>query len=264
MLVDTQPSLFSYIRKRFKDTGEPRFGDAEAWAALCNMFLDILHDSSLERIYVIVDALDECVQDQDKLLKFILKQTKGLPRVKWIIFSRNHVVQRTRLDDSQSIMSLELQENAESVSLAIGAYISNRIAELESLQDDDILLEYVQQILQKKAKGTFLWVALVAQELEDVDIWKVRQVVNDVPRGLDDLYARMIDQIKRLVSEDMEYCRLILSATTLAYRPLQLLELGAVSGLPEVIAGNVKNMETIVKKSGFFLTVRNKTIYFVH
>jgi hypothetical protein len=211
-----------------------------------------------------VDALDECMQGQDKVLRFILEETKDLPHVKWIISSRNHVEQRTRLEDSQSVLSLELQENADLVSGAIGAYISDRISKLVTLQNDDSLQEYVQQALQEKAEGTFLWVALVVQELEDVDSWDVRQVVDDVPKGLDDLYARMIDHIKNLAARSREYCQLVLSATTLAYRPLQLLELGAVSGLPEVIAGNYKNMETIVKKSGSFLTVRDKTIYFVH
>lgn len=106
--------------------------------------------------------------------------------------------------------------------------------------------------------------ALVVQELADVDSWDVRQVVDDIPKGLDDLYARMIDHIKNLAARSREYCQLVLSATTLAYQPLQLLELGAVSGLPKVIAGNAKNMEKIVKKSDSFLTVRDKTIYFVH
>ncbi|KAJ5100119.1 Vegetative incompatibility protein HET-E-1 [Penicillium argentinense] len=264
MLVDTQPSLLSYVHKRFKDTGEPRFGDTEAWTTLCTMFVDILRDPIVDKIYIVVDALDECVQGQDKLLQFILKETKELPHVKWIISSRNHVEQRTRLDDSQSILSLELQENAESVSVAIAAYISDRIAELESLQDDDTLLEYVRQILQEKAEGTFLWVALVVQELQDVDSWDVRQVVDDVPKGLDDLYARMIDQIGQIEPRSREYCQLVLSATALAYRPLQLLELGVVSGLPDKIAGSAKNIETIVKRSGSFLTVRGETIYFVH
>ena len=48
------------------------------------------------------------------------------------------------------------------------------------------------------------------------------------------------------------------------YRPLQLLELGVVSRLPNKIAGNAKNIETIVKRSGSFLIVRDKTVYFVH
>ncbi|KAL5361432.1 WD40-repeat-containing domain protein [Aspergillus floccosus] len=264
MLVDTQPSFLSHVRKKFKDTGEPRFGNAEAWAALCNIFLDILRDSSLDKIYIVVDALDECVQDQDKLLQFILRGTKEFPHVKWIISSRNHVEPRIRLDESQSILSLELQENAESVSVAIGAYISNRVAELESLQDDNTLLDYVQQTLQEKSEGTFLWVALVVQELEHVDSWDVRQVVDDIPTGLDDLYARMIDYINNLIGRIREYCQLVLSATVLAYRPLELLELGVVSGLPDKIAGNAKNIEKIVKRSGSFLTVRDKTVYFVH
>ncbi|KAJ5275613.1 Vegetative incompatibility protein HET-E-1 [Penicillium chrysogenum] len=264
MLVKNQPSLLSYVQERFKDTGEPRFGDTEAWAALCNMFVDILHHSSPDKIYIVIDALDECVQDQDKLLQFVLKQTKGLPRVKWIISSRNHIMQRTRLDDSQSILSLELQENAESVSLATRAYIANKIAELDSLQDDNTLLEHVQHTLQTKAEGTFLWVALVVQEIQHVDSWRVRQVVNDVPRGLDDLYARMIDQIERMPSDEIRYCRLILSAAALAYRPLQLLELGVVSRLPDEIARKAKNIVSMIKRSGSFLTVRDDTIYFVH
>ncbi|RAL03535.1 uncharacterized protein BO80DRAFT_453197 [Aspergillus ibericus CBS 121593] len=264
MLVDTEPSFLPHVRKRFKDTGEPRFRDAEAWTALCNIFLDILRDASSDKICIVVDALDECVQDQDELLQFILQGMEEFPHVKWIISSRNHVKQRTRIHDSQSILSLELQENAQSVSLAIGAYISNRIAELQSLQDDDTLLKYVQQILQKKAEGTFLWVALVVQELEHVDGWKVEEVVNDVPRGLDDLYQRMIDQMKQLSNEHREYCQLILSATALAYRPLHLLELGVVCGLPDKITGNSQYLETMIKRSGSFLTVRDSTIYFVH
>jgi hypothetical protein len=264
MLVDRQPSFLSLIRQKFKENGEPQFGDAEAWAALCVMFMSILRDASSDKIYIVVDALDECVQDQDKLLRFILQETKELSHVKWIVSSRNHVEQRTRLNASQYILNLERQENAESVSLAIGAYISNRIAELESLQDDDALLGYVQQTLQKKAEGTFLWVAFVVQELQDVDSWDVRQVVDDVPTGLDDLYARMIDHISRLPGQGREYCQLVLSATALAYRPLQLLELGVVSGLPDKIAGVAKNIEKIVKRSGSFLTVRDSTIYFVH
>lgn len=57
---------------------------------------------------------------------------------------------------------------------------------------------------------------------------------------------------------------MVLLAAALAYWPLQLLELGVVAGLPDKIAGNKINIEKIVKKSGSFLTVRDKTIYFVY
>lgn len=61
------------------------------------------------------------------------------------------------------------------------------------------MLEYVQEVLQKKAEGMFLWVALVVQELQDVDSWDVRQVVDDVLKDLDDLYTRMIDRIEQIM-----------------------------------------------------------------
>jgi hypothetical protein len=57
---------------------------------------------------------------------------------------------------------------------------------------------------------------------------------------------------------------MVLAAAALAYRALQLLELGPVSRLPDKISGNTKNTETIVKGSGSFVTVRDETIYFVH
>ncbi|CAI7583021.1 unnamed protein product [Penicillium manginii] len=264
MLVKQQPLFVSHVQERFRDTGEPLFDDGDAWAALCNMLRDILRNSSISQIYLVVDALDECVQDQGKLLQFIFQETKDIPGVKWMISSRNHVEQRKRLEESQSILSLELQENTEAVSLAIGAYISKRLAELESLEDNDTLLEYVQQTLKKKAEGTFLWVALVVQELEGVDSWDVKQAVDDVPTGLDDMYARMIHQIEQEAPRTREYCQLVLSAATLAYRPLQLLELGVVSRLPDEIAGKAKSLVTIIKRSGSFLTVRDESIYFVH
>lgn len=46
------------------------------------MFLDILRDSSPDKFHIIVDGLDECVQGQDKLVKFILHGTKKFPHVK--------------------------------------------------------------------------------------------------------------------------------------------------------------------------------------
>jgi hypothetical protein len=263
MVVAGQPSLLSHVRNKIKDIVDPHFGDAEAWPALCNIFLSILRDPSLKETYVIIDALDECVQGQDKLLKFVLHEAKS-QRVKWLISSRNNVEHRLRLEPSQSILVLEDQKNAKYISQAVEAYITRRTSQIESLQDDCSLQAHVQQVLREKAEGTFLWVALVVQELENVDSWRMRDVVDDVPKGLDDLYTRMIDQIERHGSTDAEYCRLVLSAATVAYRPLQLDELGAVSGLPDGISNNIKNIRKIVNRSGSFLTVHGETVDFVH
>lgn len=85
-----------------------------------------------------------------------------------------------------------------------------------------------------------------------------------VPAGLQPLYDRMMRQVQQLKCKDPEFCRLVLSTMTLAYRPLHLLELGILSGLPVEIVGNLDSTVKIVGKCGSFLTIREDYIYFIH
>ena len=61
MLVSQQPSLVSYIQKKYDHAGKALFEDTNAWIALSEIFIDALQDPSLNDVYLIVDALDECV-----------------------------------------------------------------------------------------------------------------------------------------------------------------------------------------------------------
>jgi Cdc6-like AAA superfamily ATPase len=61
LLVDQQPSLISHVRKKYDHAGKTLFEDANAWVALSEIFTNILQDPSLNSTYLIIDALDECV-----------------------------------------------------------------------------------------------------------------------------------------------------------------------------------------------------------
>ncbi|KAF2831144.1 NACHT-domain-containing protein [Ophiobolus disseminans] len=89
MLVHQQPSLVSHIRKKYDHAGKSLFEDANAWAALSEIFADMLQDASLSTTYLIIDALDECITDLPKLLNFIAKQSSASSCIKWIVSSRN-------------------------------------------------------------------------------------------------------------------------------------------------------------------------------
>jgi len=91
----------------------------------------------------------------------------------------------------------------------------------------------------------------------------VLSVVEKMPAGLEQLYARMIKYIQQL-ERDSEFCRLVLSTVTLAYRPLRLAELGVLSKLPKEIAGTTRNLRKIVAKCGSFLTIQDDYICLVH
>jgi hypothetical protein len=161
-------------------------------------------------------------------------------------------------------LSLELKANTEYVSRAVNAYIDDRVSQLESLQDNDAPRDQVRHILRQKAAATFLWVALVVQGLRTVASWDVLDVLEEMPTGLEELYARMMKQIQRLKRGNPELCRLMLSTATLAYRPLHLLELGVLAGLPEKISNKVQRVRELVSMCGSFLTLRDDRVYIIH
>ncbi|KAH6692771.1 NACHT domain-containing protein, partial [Leptodontidium sp. MPI-SDFR-AT-0119] len=253
LLIDQQPLLISHVRKKYDHAGKALFEDANAWVALSEIFTSILQDPSLKSIYLIIDALDECKANLDQLLDLISRTASTSTRVKWIVSSRNepNIEARLRLDHTQTRLSLKLNE--EHVSRAVQLFIDFKVSTLRLIEDDSELQERVRGQIYAKANGTFLWAALVLKELEP-----------DMPPELEPLYDRMLRQVEQLQRKDPEFCRLVLSTITLAYRPLHLLEVGALSDLPRQISSNLDKVVKVVNKCGSFLTVRDNRTYFIH
>jgi hypothetical protein len=70
-----------------------------------------------------VDALDECVTDQLKLLDFIAKQSSVSSRVNWIVSSRNWPDIEAQLERAGHKARISLELNAESVAAAVAVFI---------------------------------------------------------------------------------------------------------------------------------------------
>ncbi|TVY78253.1 Vegetative incompatibility protein HET-E-1 [Lachnellula suecica] len=263
LLIDQQPLLISHVRKKYDDAGKALFEDTNAWVALSEVFTSILQDPRLKSIYLIIDALDECTVNLNQLLDLISRTASTSPRVKWIVSSRNepNIEARLRVDDTQRL-SLELNE--EHVSRAVQMFIDFKVSKLRLIEDDSKLQETVRDQIYAKANGTFLWAALVLKELEPIESWDVLDVLQDMPPELEPLYDRMLRQVEQLQRKDPEFCRLVLSTVILAYRPLHLLEVGALSNLPRQISSNLDNIAKLVNKCGSFLTVRENRTYFIH
>lgn len=85
-----------------------------------------------------------------------------------------------------------------------------------------------------------------------------------MPPGLVPLYDRMLKQIEQLDRDNPDVCLIVLATATLVYRPLHLVELAAVSGLPEQVARDTRFVDGIVRLCGSFLTVREDYVTLVH
>jgi hypothetical protein len=264
-LLIQRPSLIKHLRETYEHGGGKQvFEGSGAFFSLSQAMLGMLRDPDARGIYMMVDALDECETGLPRLLDFIVKTTSVSNTVKWIVSSRARldIEQALKLDDSKIRLSLEL--NAEHVTEAVNCYIDYKVSLLVSLKEQQSLRDRVRHEMLRKSNGTFLWAALVLQELEAVQSWDMLRVLDDMPPGLVPLYNRMVKKVEQLNPNDKEICRLLLSTATLAYRPLQLLELGLVSGLRKDIASDIRSVERAIDMCGSFLTVRNSYVYLIH
>lgn len=89
-LVNQQKDLKESLRRRW-DTVNNRFEeDITSWRTLWNIFLEMLDQCKCQRVYIIVDGLDEC-QDHGMtdLLKLIVRTGLNNPsKIKWLLTSR--------------------------------------------------------------------------------------------------------------------------------------------------------------------------------
>jgi hypothetical protein len=260
MLMHQQPSLASHVRKKHDHAGKSLFEDVNAWVALSEIFADVLQDASLSTTYLIIDALDECVTDLPKLLAFIAKQSSASSRVKWIVSSRNWPVIEEELKRAEHKTRLSLELNAESVAAAVKTFIQQKVCQLAQEKRYTPGVEAaVLQHLTSNANDTFLWVALVCQDLRVTANRHVLKKLALFPAGLDALYKRMMQQMSE--SDDAKICRCILASTAILYRPVTISELVALVEQLEDVSDDVRE---IISLCGSFLTLREDTVYFVH
>ncbi|KAM0254754.1 hypothetical protein ACHAQJ_006470 [Trichoderma viride] len=266
MFVNKQPSLISHLREKYDQVGGKLFEGPNTWIALSDVFMAILQDPALKSTYLIIDALDECISDLQKLLDFIVDTSSTDIRVKWIVSSRNWSQIEERLRRAERNVKLSLELNAESISHAVHIYIQQKVHQLADLKGyDNETCNVVRNYLFENANDTFLWVALVCQNLEKYQWWNVIKILEAFPPGLDSLYKQMMEQVLGMEDDsNISLCKQILAVMTSVYRPVSLRELGCLIDIPEELANNVKFLEGIVAFCGSFLTIRGDIIYFVH
>ncbi|EHK17686.1 uncharacterized protein TRIVIDRAFT_160506 [Trichoderma virens Gv29-8] len=263
MIIIQRPLLISHVRERYDHSGKKLFDDSNAWEALSGILKAILNDPALNDAIMIVDALDECVEGLPMLLQFVSEASCSY-RAKWIVSSRNWPAIEESLHTTMQSVRLCLELNEMSVSAAVQTYIRHKVQELaDKKRYDDITKDAVEQHLVINAHGTFLWVALVCQELSDPKIKKrhtLQRLKSSYPPGLDPLYQRMMDNIRE--SPDADICQQILATTSLLYRPNTLAELSRL--IESIDSFDDDDLIDLIGSCGSFLTIRDNVVYFIH
>lgn len=223
-LILKHPHILSFLLPTWKVQQDKTF-HANSFETLWRIFLSMLAALENEKLYCVLDALDECDDESLSSLLFKIKTLfdpleNGDARksLKLLIASREYplslpqnlsVFLRIALDDLDHDIQLYIAEKVD------------HLSRVKNIQGSP--LQYrIESALREGAEGTFLWVSYVAQDLEQKTLDEIDTAVNQLPRGLYAIYDRIISKIENETRGGIvEMLRWIL----LAARPLTISEL---------------------------------------
>jgi hypothetical protein len=148
-----------------------------------------------------------------------------------MVSSRNWPNIEDRLEMAAQKVNLRLELNKESVSAAVSVYIQHKVLQLTQLKKYDNKTENaIRDHLSLNANDTFLWVALVCQELEKIPRCNSLKKLEAFPPELDSLYKQMMEQVCNSDSADL-YKRILAVVAVIR----RLVTLGELSTLAETL-----------------------------
>lgn len=207
------------------------------------LFVDgILRANLVRPQYWVIDALDEC-KNHAELVPLLVKAVEtgsirifitsrdGFEPQRHVIHSKCRVISEDiEVSDTESDIKLYLEANMSSLPPT----------------DEDGRQEMISRILAK-SNGCFLWVRLVLQELRQVHTSvDIRQVLEDIPAGMTDLYARVLDSMS-MAPYGKKLTRAIIYWTVCSARSLSTDEL--CHALELDIKDKIENIERAVGSS---------------
>lgn len=171
------------------------------WEILINM----LQDKRTGEIFILIDAVDECEQSTRENLLIRLRELFDEDLTQGVKFL---VTYRPGVDDIEYELCdigthLVLEESNE-VNIDLSRYIGVKTDDLARRRKySDGLKNEVKNALGNQARGTFLWVSLMLSELRYVPNHHVSNKLKDLPKGLDQTYAMILNRISE--TEDAQF-----------------------------------------------------------
>jgi hypothetical protein len=218
-LTTRHPDLAQYISHHFEPPERAKATLSEE-ETLWSLFLLTCKHLDEIRLFCVVDGIDECDTDSMHWLasRFATieaeaENTNSQPSM--IVLSRSVVG-----FESCHRISLDLESRSK-VHLDVETFVRTQVKQLsQRLEGDRKFSEYLVNELLDKSEGTFLWVGYVMGELRKKGTpTAMKKAMQQMPRGLPALYARMLHDIE---PEDREESIRLLTWVTMSLKPLSL------------------------------------------
>ncbi|KAF2872665.1 hypothetical protein BDV95DRAFT_570327 [Massariosphaeria phaeospora] len=219
-----------------------------------------------------IDELDGCTQGQVIEDMLSLTTSAGPGTVCKVLISGRNVPSISGKLSRYPILDLDRQRQCMDASIA--SYTTSELARLHTglqriHQNSDDMIKKIREELIEKAEGMFLWVRLVLRSLEAYNLADFRNILHQLPKGLDSLYTRILRQImSESEGRTREAVETILRWTIYGLRPLKVFE--TASALAQASGNGSWSNQTLAYEEILNLCrpileeTRNGTVQFIH
>lgn len=186
---------------------------------LCSMLKDVFRNTSCEKTYIFLDAVDKC-SDPDELIQFFQDMVAIAPGG---MFKLCFTTQQSFPVIQSQCDQICLEDfNHEDIAL----FVDRRLLVGSTLSQESH--SYLKQLILEKASGIFLWVIVVINHLrrlliEGMDVPYLCATLDETPERLTDLYGKILtSSVRRKSPTEIRTALRVLQWVLLSARPLSL------------------------------------------
>ena len=279
-ICDLRPALIKYILPVYRRNGAKL---VHLFEDLWSAFNDMINDKDFGNVICILDAIDECSDDDSKkLLPRLAAITTSSNSIKILITSRpyisieNALFHKTGLDKNEICLSGEAKAEQSMIEQEIGDFITSKVQDFRKLRESREIYDNAHKNLQSHLDGiknrSYLWVSAVFSELERevyAPEYILMETIKELSENVDKAYESILEKSP---ANKKPILKRVLHVMLVAYKPLSLTEMNVVLSIQDTSSGP-KNSDLYPEKSfhtwlrdlcGFFVNIVDNDIYFAH
>ncbi|KAL8983073.1 MAG: hypothetical protein Q9205_002581 [Flavoplaca limonia] len=185
-----------------------------SWEEINRIFLDVAR--SLHKVYIVVDAIDEC---SEQVRNVVVSGLKALPDTIRILITTRPIHEITRLFPGST--KLEIRATGFDLTKYITTRIANNPRLARHVQSNTTLEQEICTRVILKADGIFLSAKLHVDSLSSkTSVKALKKALDNLPSALDELYDDALRRIRSQDQDDSKLAEKALRWVAYAYRPL--------------------------------------------
>ena len=271
-LLAARPQLIRHALPSYREIGAAL---SQTFPKLWSIFSAAVADPSAGDVICVLDALDECnEQEQQTLTQAIQQILSSASRLKILITSRPYFEIRSNFYELlKASTNIELAGNDESASIKqeIDLVIKHRVKDLAHKRHLNLKVQaHLEKRLLEMEHRTYLWLRLIWELVHKSlsgTVSAMNKLMDNLPVGIQESYDALLQRC-----DDPSFAKRALQIVLVAGRPLTLEEMDIALHVDEQtssyndleLEGSPRLQETLPSRCGLMISIIHSKVYFIH